>query len=116
MYLEIDENVDPWLGSYYELAIEMESRSDASLVQNAVNILVDEGAESVRSVAEIVKHSEIVITMLPNPQTVLDVLIGSNGSGKTNILESISFSGNSFGKSLVILMLSFFILDSELLL
>ena len=47
--------------------------------QNAVNILVDEGAESVRSVAEIVKHSEIVITMLPNPQTVLDVLIGSNG-------------------------------------
>ena len=40
MYLEIDENVDPWLGSYYELAIEMESRSDASLVQNAVNILI----------------------------------------------------------------------------
>ena len=47
--------------------------------QNAVNILVDEGAMTVKSVAEIVKHSEIVITMLPNPETVSDVLLGANG-------------------------------------
>lgn len=40
MFLEIEENIDPWLGSYYELAIEMESQSEASLVQSAVNILI----------------------------------------------------------------------------
>jgi len=47
--------------------------------QNAVNELVAQGARAAPSPAELAAQSDILITMLPDPPTVVQVIAGENG-------------------------------------